>query len=134
VLSLVLNGVLDYLLMQVWGVAGIAFSTTLTYLISAIVLIFILDRKLHGLRLPQLGLSVGKVAGAAALMWLGCWFLGEVALIDRIPLPAQICLIGAAGVLIYLVLLWGLRVREVRDLWAMLRQRFPVRRQSTKAV
>jgi hypothetical protein len=98
------------------------------------VLIFILDRKLHGLRLPQLGLSVGKVAGAAALMWLGCWFLGEVSLIGHIPLLAQICLLGAAGVLIYLVLLWGLRVREVRDLWALLRQRLPLRRQSTKAV
>lgn len=134
VLSLVLNGVLDYLLMQIWGVAGIAFSTTLTYLISAIVLIFILDRKLHSLRLPQLGLSVGKVASAAALMWLGCWFLGEVSPVDRIPLLAQICLIGAAGVLIYLVLLWGLRVREVRELWALLRQRLPLRRQSTKTV
>ena len=134
VLSLVLNGALDYLLMQIWGVAGIAFSTTLTYLISAIALIFILDRKLRGLRLPQLGLSVGKVAGAAALMWLGCWFLGKVSLIDRIPLLAQICLIGAAGVLFYLLLLWGLRVREVRELWAMMRHRLPLRRLPAKAV
>ncbi|MGY3391338.1 putative peptidoglycan lipid II flippase [Bradyrhizobium sp. USDA 3311] len=125
VLSLVLNAVLDYLLMQIWGVAGIAFSTTLTYLIGALTLLLILNRRLQGLRLPQLGLSLTKTAVAAAFLWLTCALLAMLPQVAALPLLAQIALPSAAGLVIYAALLLALRVPEVGELWAMLSSRLP---------
>lgn len=125
VLSLVLNAVLDYLLMQIWGVAGIAFATTLTYLIGALTLLVILDKRLQGLRLPQLGLSLGKTAVAAAFLWLTCALLAMLPQVAALPLLVQIVLLSAAGLVIYAALLMALRVPEASQLWAILCSRLP---------
>lgn len=125
VLSLVLNAVLDYLLMQIWGVAGIAFSTTLTYLIGALTLLLILNKRLQGLRLPQLGLSLGKSAVAATFLWLTCALLAMLPQVAALPLLVQIALLSAAGLVIYAALLLALRVPEVSELWAILCSRLP---------
>ncbi|MGY3234531.1 MULTISPECIES: murein biosynthesis integral membrane protein MurJ [unclassified Bradyrhizobium] len=125
VLSLVLNAVLDYLLMQIWGVAGIAFATTLTYLIGALTLLLILNKRLQGLRLPQLGLSLGKTAVAAAVLWLTCAVLAMLPQVAALPQLVQIVLLSAAGLVIYAALLRALRVPEVGELWAILCNRLP---------
>jgi putative peptidoglycan lipid II flippase len=125
VLSLVLNAVLDYLLMQIWGVAGIAFATTLTYLIGALTLLLILNKRLQGLRLPQLGLSLGKTAVAATFLWLTCALLARLPQVAALPLLVQIALLSAAGLVIYAALLLALRVPEVSELWAILCGRLP---------
>jgi putative peptidoglycan lipid II flippase len=125
VLSLVLNAVLDYLLMQIWGVAGIAFSTTLTYLVAALTLLFILNKRLQGLRLPQLGLSLGKTAVAATFLWLTCALLAMLPQVTAPPPLVQIVLLSAAGLVIYAALLMVLRVPELSPLWAILRNRLP---------
>ncbi len=126
VFSFVMNASLDYLLMHIWGVAGIAFATTLSYMITEVLLLSILARKLRGLRLSAIGLAVGKAAGAAGVMWLICWFLQGVSWIEQIPLLLQICGLGLVGLSIYVLLLWGLRVRELGDLWGMIRSRLPI--------
>jgi putative peptidoglycan lipid II flippase len=120
VLSLMLNAVFDYLLMQIWGVAGIAFSTTLTYLVGALTLLLILNKRLQGLRLPQLSLSLGKTAVAATFLWLTCALLMMLPQVTALPLLVQIVLLSAAGLVIYAALLLVLRVPEVSLLWAML--------------
>lgn len=125
VLSLVLNAVFDYLLMQIWGVAGIAFSTTLTYLIGAVTLLLKLNKRLQGLRLRQLGLSLGKTALAATFLWLTCAVLAMLPEVAALPLPVQIVLLSAAGLVIYAALLLALRVPEVNLLWAILCSRLP---------
>ncbi|WP_334481662.1 murein biosynthesis integral membrane protein MurJ [Bradyrhizobium algeriense] len=120
VLSLVLNAVLDYLLMQIWGVAGIAFSTTLTYLIGALTLLLILNKRLQGLRLPQLGLSLGKTVVAAVFLWLTCALLAKLPQMAALPPLVQIVLLSAAGLVIYAALLLVLRVPEASQLWTIL--------------
>jgi putative peptidoglycan lipid II flippase len=125
VLQLGLNAVLDYLLMQIWGVAGIAFATTLTYLIGALMLLLILNKRLQGLRLPQLCLSLGKTAVAAAFLWLTCALLAMLPQVAALPLLVQIVLLSAAGLVIYAALLLALRVPEVSLLWGMLCSRLP---------
>lgn len=132
VLSLVLNAVFDYLLMQIWGVAGIAFSTTLTYLIGALTLLLILNKRLQGLRLPQLGLSLGKTAVAAVFLWLTCALLAMLPQVAALPFPVQIVLLSAAGLVIYAALLLALRVPEVSLLWAILCSRLPWSRAQAK--
>jgi putative peptidoglycan lipid II flippase len=134
VLSLVLNVFFDYLLMQIWGVAGIAFATTLTYLIGALMLLVILNKRLQGLRLPQLGLSLGKTAVSAAFLWLTCALLAMLPQVAALPLLVQIVLLSAAGLVIYAALLLVLRVPEVSLLWAILRSRLPLRRAWAKPV
>lgn len=124
-LSLVLNAALDYLLMQIWGVAGIAFSTTLTYLVAALTLLLILNRRLLGLRLPQLGLSLGKIAVATSILWLTCSLLAMLPQVAALPLLVQVVLLSAAGLVIYAALLLVLRVPEVSQLWAILCSRLP---------
>ncbi|MEH2497170.1 putative peptidoglycan lipid II flippase [Bradyrhizobium sp. AZCC 1678] len=120
VLSLVLNAVLDYLLMQIWGVAGIAFATTLTYLIGALTLLLILNKRLQGLRLPQLGLSLGKTVVAAVFLWLTCALLAKLPQMAALPPLVQIVLLSAAGLVIYAALLLVLRVPEASQLWTIL--------------
>ncbi|MDA9432241.1 murein biosynthesis integral membrane protein MurJ [Bradyrhizobium sp. CCBAU 51627] len=123
VLSLVLNAVFDYLLMQIWGVAGIALATTLTYLIGALTLLLILNKRLQGLRLPQLGFSLAKTAVAAAFLW--CAVLAMLPQAAALPQLIQIVLLSAAGLVIYVALLLALRVPEVSELWAILCSRLP---------
>ncbi|HEY7124564.1 MAG TPA: murein biosynthesis integral membrane protein MurJ [Ktedonobacterales bacterium] len=125
VLSLALNGVLDYVFMQFWGVAGIAFSTTLTYLIAATVLIVLLNRKLPGIRLPQLGLAVGKAALAAALMWVVCAALQQVQAVEQLQVLVRLVVLSVVGLVFYLVILSSMRLHELGMLWAMVRARLP---------
>jgi putative peptidoglycan lipid II flippase len=125
ILSLMLNAVLDFILMQFWGVAGIAFSTTLTYLITATTLLLILNRKLGGINLGRLGLALGKAALAAALMGAACALLEQVPLIAGLPPLAEVCVLGVIGSLMYLALLLALRMRELNLLWNMVRARLP---------
>src|SRR5262249_26238326 len=84
VLALGASGVLDYLLMQVWGVAGITFATPLTYLLGQVALLLIVNGRLDGLHLGHFSLSLFKVALASGLVWLAC------ALLLNLPLLAHL--------------------------------------------
>ena len=124
-LALVANAVLDYVLMQIWGVAGITFSTTLTYLVGQVVLLLIINKRLGGLDLPHLALSFGKAALAAGLMWLALALLRGLPPLAHLTPLLQIALLGVFGVLLYIPLLWLLRLPELALLWAMIRSRLP---------
>lgn len=128
VLSLVLNAVLDYGLMQIWGVAGITLSTTATYVVVLLVLISILNKKVHGLNLPQLGMAFGKAALAAALMWLVLALLGNLPWLAGLAPFLEVCMLSAVGVLFYIALLYALRVPELGTLWEMAWRRLPFKR------
>jgi putative peptidoglycan lipid II flippase len=123
VLSLSLNAALDFVLMQFWGVAGIALSTTLTYLTTATVLISLLNRKLPGVRLPQLGLAVGKAALAAALMWVACAALQHVQAVEQLQVLVRLAVLSVVGLVLYLAILSCLRLPELGMLWGMVRAR-----------
>jgi putative peptidoglycan lipid II flippase len=134
VLSLFVNAALDYMLMQIWGVAGITFATTLTYIVVQFVLISILNKRLGGLALPQIGLAVGKAALAAGLMWLALALLGNLPWLAGLTPFLQICILSAAGLLFYVALLWVLRVPELGTLWGMARRRLPFKRPAAPGI
>lgn len=128
VLALLVNFVLDYGLMQIWGIAGITFSTTLTYIAAQGVLIFVLNKRLGGLNLSRLGLSVSKAIFAAAVMWLVIALLENMPQLANLAPLLQIAILGTLGVLLYIPLLWLLRVPELGTLWVMLRSRLRLKR------
>ncbi|HLW01568.1 MAG TPA: murein biosynthesis integral membrane protein MurJ [Ktedonobacterales bacterium] len=128
ILSLVANAALDYVLMQIWGIAGITFSTTLTYLVGQIVLVLIVKRRLPELNLRHLSLSLGKVVLASALVWVVCALLVNLPMIEHLAPLLQVGLLGALGLLIALPLLWVLRIPEMNLLWSTVRSRLPLKR------
>jgi putative peptidoglycan lipid II flippase len=134
VLSLVANAVLDLAFMQIWGIAGITFSTTLTYLIGQVVLLLIVNKKLNGLHLRHFSFSLGKVVLASGLVWVACALLLHWPVFAHLVPIFQIALLGAIGVLLYIPLLWSLRLPEVGLLWQMLRSRLPFKRLAPSAV
>jgi len=74
-----LNGLLDYLLVQAFGAPGLVLATVGVNIVSMIMLLYLLDKKLGGLpwrewSLPFLGLASGSsVTGFVALATLrGC--------------------------------------------------------------
>jgi putative peptidoglycan lipid II flippase len=126
ILSLVANAALDYLLMQIWGIAGITVSTTLTYLVGQMVLVLLVKRRLPELNLRHLSLSLGKVVLASAAVWLVCALLVHLPMIEQLAPLLQVCLLGTLGLLLALPLLWGLRIPEMALLWSRVRGRLPL--------
>ena len=116
-----LNALLDWELIRIFGVEGIALGTSLTVLTHGLVLGSIVRRMLGGIAAAGDGRYVLKVLGAAALMgitvagasaaWEGA-FGTDVAALRLV----QACGGMVLGIATYIGLLLALRVGEARDL------------------
>jgi putative peptidoglycan lipid II flippase len=129
VINIFLNAVLDFLFVKPLGAPGLILATVCVNLISMIMLLWILNRKLHGLPLrewgiPTLGLALGSaIAGAACwgTLWGTQYFLGTEGLLIQL---AQILLSGAVGLILFALFATQLHLPEVDLLVNRLRQRF----------
>jgi len=120
VVMIALNALLDYLLMQVFGVAGIALAASIVGHINVAALLWVLRGKLgriDGGRLWQTVLRTGLAAAVAGgvMALLGA----EVPTIVRVPhfvgQVVQVGLAAAGGAVVYLV---GCRILGVEELAA----------------
>ncbi len=116
-----LNALLDWALIRVFGVEGIALGTSLTVLTHGLILGTIVRRMLGGITDAGDGRFVLKVLGAAAAMGLtvaGASAGWEGAFgTDRVPLRlVQACGGLVLGIATYTSLLIALRVQEARHL------------------
>ncbi|HEV8352812.1 MAG TPA: murein biosynthesis integral membrane protein MurJ [bacterium] len=123
-----LNAVLDYLLMRIFGVAGIALATSLVATINIGTLLWLLRRRLAGIdgvRLVRTVLRAGTAAGAAgAVMVATSAALRGV--IGGGPLSALAIQVGGAavaGLAAYVAACVLLRVDELRTIRDLLRGR-----------
>jgi putative peptidoglycan lipid II flippase len=57
------------------GEAGMACGTAVAFIVQALVMLWLLNRKVGGLGLSQLGGYVGKLVTATAVMALACWLV-----------------------------------------------------------
>lgn len=129
VVNIFLNAVLDFLLVRPFGAPGLVLATVGVNLTAMVVLLLILHRRLHGLPLGQwglltLGLTVNSaIAGVASWGVLkGCeHLLGTEGLGVYL---LQIAIAGVAGVLVFLLLVWPMRLPELELLTRRIRQRF----------
>lgn len=119
----ILNAVLDYVLMRVWGVVGIALATSIVSAVNVCLLLLYLRRRLgriDGRRLASTGWRTGAAAIASgALMTAMAKSVHPVGLTGQ---SLQVGMAAAAGALVYLIACRLLRVEEVGVTIGLLRR------------
>jgi len=123
VLSVLTNAALNILFVREFGYRGLALGTSLTALLNAVLLIWLLERRLDGLHVRHLSSVLVRVAIASAVMGAAAWGLDrELHLwFPGTALPVHIARVGLAiaGALLALgASLKLLRVAEFTDVVA----------------
>jgi putative peptidoglycan lipid II flippase len=128
VLSVLTNAALNIWLVQVYGYRGLALGTSLTALLNAGLLLWLLSRRLGGLGLGHLASVLARVAVASVAMGIAAWALdrqlaawlpGSALFVQVVRVAAAI--LGSLGVLA--LSLQVLRVREFTDVVAAIAAR-----------
>jgi len=126
VTMVIANAVLDYLLMQIWGVVGIALATSIVSAANVVLLLWHLRRRLgrvDGRRIASTSLRTGTAAVAAGLL------MAAVAEVVRpVGLAGQSVQVGGAalaGALAYVGMCRLLSVEELRVALELLRRPVP---------
>lgn len=129
IVNIFLNALLDYLLVKPFGAPGLVLATVGVNLTSTVALLWILNRKLHGLPLrewcfPFLGLTIASViAGLASwgvsLGWQKIWITPNLLL-----QLLQLCIASLVGLGIFALIVTRMNLPEVDIFVARLRQKF----------
>ncbi len=130
IINIVLNAILDYLLIKPLGAPGLVLATVGVNLISMIVFLVLLNRKLNGLPWREWSLPIFALAIASAISGLACWgsLQGFYTLWGTEGLGIQLlelCLAGAIGLGIFALIAMQLKLPEVNLFVHRLRQRLP---------
>ena len=133
VLSVLINAALNILFVREFGYRGLALGTSLTALLNAATLTWLLRGRLGGLHLTHLASVVARVLAASAVMGLAAWWLDRELhqLMPGTGLAVQIARVGLAitgalGVLALFLKL--LRVTEFTDVAGTILRRLGRRR------
>ncbi len=129
IINIFLNAVLDFLLVKPLGAPGLILATVCVNLISMVMLLWILNRKLNGLPLREWGMPTLGLALGSAIAGLACWgtllatqhFLGTEGLLIQL---VQILIAGSVGFILFALFATQLHLPEVDLLINRLRQRF----------
>ena len=127
--NIFLNALLDYILVKPFGAPGLILATAGVNLISMLMLLWLLDRKLNGLPWREWTLPILSLIGGSFVTGLTSWatlwgcqqILGtEGFLVQLLPL----CLSGLVGIGVFALVAAQLNLPEVDFLVYRLRQRF----------
>ncbi|BAY40282.1 virulence factor MVIN-like protein [Nostoc sp. NIES-2111] len=127
--NILLNAVLDWILVKPFGAPGLVLATVGVNCSSMLMLLFILDRRLHGIPwrewgVPILGLIAGSVvsgiASFAALV-ASQQLLGKEGLLILI---LQLCISGFVGIAVFAAIVSLMKIPEVNTFVVRMRQRF----------
>ena len=116
--AVALNIVLNLALVQVLGYRGLALGTSIAAVANAVLLLILLRRRLDGLDLPRVCLTLGKMVVASAAMGaVAWWFHGWlVEMWEGVSLSLRLLRVTASmavAVAVLFVAARALRVREV---------------------
>lgn len=128
VFNIFLNAFLDFLLVRPLGVVGLVLATVSVNVISMVTMLWILNRRLHGLPLRQWGLPTLGLAGASAIAGAVCWGtlwaiqqpFGSNGLLLQL---AQLSIAGLVGLGVFAVIAAQLRLPEFELLISRVRQK-----------
>ncbi|UCD18535.1 MAG: murein biosynthesis integral membrane protein MurJ [Candidatus Zixiibacteriota bacterium] len=126
IISVVLNVVLNFAFIPLLGFAGLAAATSAAGLINFLLLSINLRKKIDGIRYFSLILHILKMILAALAAYLIVSSVNLMVLIERVDLigkalvvAIQIAVMGG----IYLLMLWLMRVEEVKKILLLLRRK-----------
>jgi putative peptidoglycan lipid II flippase len=128
VVNIFLNALLDFLLFKPLGAPGLVLATVGVNVISMVVMLWILNRRLHGLPVRAWAVLTLGVAGASAIAGITSWAVlrgleqiwGTEGLLI---LLLQLCMAGIAGLGLFVLIIYQLKLPEVTILADRLRQR-----------
>jgi len=125
--TLLANAGLGLLLMQFWAHVGLAVALTLASLFNAIVLLWLIQRRIGGLRLSSLSVMLVKVAPALLVMSVVVWAVLQFghwnADTERIRNSAVLLTAVFSGGAIYLVICRLFGVNALNELGSILRRK-----------
>jgi putative peptidoglycan lipid II flippase len=130
VLNIFLNALLDFILVQVWGTVGIVLATVIVNIISMIMFLYLLNKKLRGLPLLDWGLPLVGITGASVICGLVSWGIswGTQRIWGADGMVLQLLEIAAAstgGILAFTLLVTRLNLPEVEVLGVRIREKLP---------
>ncbi len=125
--TLLVNVVVGLLLMQTMGHAGLALALTIASVFNAVVLTFLLSRRLGSLNLPAISrTALRMIPGLLVMAAVVSMIIGQVDWMTRGPFGPRFLSLGAAvlsGTLVYLFSLWIFGVKEIQQAWSLLTDR-----------
>ena len=129
IVNIFLNAVLDFFLIKPFGAPGLILATVGVNVVSMVVMLWILNRRLNGLSLREWMTPIAGLAAASAIAGLTAW--GTLRGLESLwgnsgllILLAQLGIAGAAGLIIYIGLALQLRLPEVTQFGDRIRQKF----------
>lgn len=126
--TLVVNVVAGLVLMRIMGHAGLAFALTIAAVFNAAVLTLLLSRRLGGLDLALIWRTLLRMLPGLGLMTLVVILLiGQVDWLTPGPFTQRFLLLGTAvvaGSLVYAACLWLFGIKEMRQAWGIVANRF----------
>ena len=118
--NLVLNLVVELPLIWWLGEAGMAVGTLVSFALQAVVMLFMLDRRVGGMHLSRSVKPVLKMVLATGVMALACWLVILSPLYPktqtRVAWAAQLTLILVTGGGVYLAACWLLGLDVMRQM------------------
>ena len=129
IVNIFLNAVLDFFLIKPFGAPGLILATVGVNVVSMVVMLWILNRRLNGLPLREWMTPIAGLAAASAIAGVTAWgtLRGLESLWGKsglLILLAQLGIAGAAGLIIYIGLALQLRLPEVTQFGDRIRQKF----------
>jgi putative peptidoglycan lipid II flippase len=115
-----LNIIFAILFVDKYDVLGLGLAFSIAYLISAVVALFILQRKTSEINAPKILLNLLPIALSATVMAAVVKILSQQIAGDKatagLQATSQVVVCVVVGALVYLVMIFALRVRELREL------------------
>lgn len=129
VFNIFLNALLDYLLIGPFGAPGLVLATVGVNIVSLLMFLWLLDRRLQGLPLRQWAIAIGALTGFSGIAGVGSWgvYTALTQLIPSTALLVQLGLLSIAGLVglgIFALLASLLGLPETTMLVARIQQRF----------
>ena len=129
VISVLTNAGLNIVLSRAFGFTGLALGTSLAALLSATLLVWLLQRKLGGIEGTRIVSSFVRVTVAALLMGAAAgvlypWLAAQLPGSGLVPQILRLTIVMGAALLVLAGSAWALRIPEFGQATAMVARRF----------
>lgn len=122
-IQIVVNVALNFLLMPRFGAAGLTLATSLASFVGAIILYIKLNSRLGGLYTRRLITTVSKISGASFAMGVVVYIVHQLLNVANISIFINLVISVAVGGIVYLIVLWFIKVPEFEDLIEMAKEK-----------